>query len=73
MNPFQGMIGERALHGAVQDVLVGASHLARAGMKRVMGTHVGAVAAHGFGMHNPKNGIDCHPDPECPTCRRERR
>jgi hypothetical protein len=57
----------------IQYVLVKASHATRDGMKWLMGEHLGAVAAHGLGMHNPKMGIDCHPDPECPTCRRERR
>lgn len=57
----------------LQHALVSASYALRDGMKKVMGVHVGSVAAHGFGMHNPKNGVDCHPDPECPTCRRERR
>ena len=55
----------------VQRELTKLSHAVRDGIKYVMGNPIGAMTAHGLGMHNPENGVDCTPDPDCPTCRRE--
>lgn len=58
---------------AQADLLDRASSTVKHFMKRGLGIPLGAVFAHGVGMHNPENGVDCHPDPDCPTCRREQR